>query len=76
MNKLDLKAYRFKQPQIYSMVPGINNIQYQGHNTDVSTKRSIIGDLAEMPLTARYDANKSAYPYRPQLTQRAKGIIS
>ena len=75
LNKLDLKAYRSKQPTIYSMVPGINNIQYQGRSPDASTKKSIIGDIAEMPLTTRYDAMKNVYPYRPQVQSNAKGIL-
>ena len=57
------------------MVPGINNIQYQGRSPEVSTKKSIIGDIAEMPLTTRYDAQKNTYPYKPQLLPKSKGII-
>ena len=64
MNKHDLKAYRENKPQINSLVPGINNINSVGGPIGLSRK-SMPGEIAQLPLTTRYDANKSVHRYMP-----------
>uniref|UniRef100_A0A7S3N2P5 Uncharacterized protein n=2 Tax=Euplotes harpa TaxID=151035 RepID=A0A7S3N2P5_9SPIT len=73
-NKLDLKAYRNKQPQVYSLVPGINNIETYKNSPDMSSKKSIFGEMGQMPLTTRYDAKKGGYPYKPQFNSTSRGL--
>lgn len=63
MNKLDLKAYRRNEPQVFSLVPGINNINSVGGSLGVSRK-SVTGNEPP-PLTMRYDANKTM-KYEPK----------
>ena len=72
MNKHDLKAYREKAPTIYSLTPGVNTIETVG-GAPLSKVGGPGSEMGSLPMTTRYDANKTSFINKPQFNNTYKG---
>lgn len=73
MNKYDLKAYKEKRPQVYSLAPGINNLDSIGSQKIREGTHSLAGSMLQLPLTSRYNPGKLDQINRPQFNNTQKG---
>jgi hypothetical protein len=62
------------RPEINTLIPGVHNPSPFGASPGMmSTKKSMVGGMSHMPLTTRYETNKSMYNYRPQHNNTYRG---